>query len=106
MDQDRVIRINKVLRELNISLDRAVDFLRERGYEIESSQKAKINQVEYTILINQFRRNNNLKLIKKYQKLKYLSIKNYKISNIESLKHLSELKILYLQTNNIGDYTI
>lgn len=55
MSENRVIRINKVLRELNISLDRAVDFLKEKGHhDIESSPNAKISQVEYNLLCNQF----------------------------------------------------
>ena len=49
MSDKRVIRINKVLRELNISLDRAVDFLKEKGHEIESSPNAKVSQEEYRI---------------------------------------------------------
>ncbi|WP_320815468.1 translation initiation factor IF-2 [Flavobacterium sp.] len=54
MSDNRVIRINKVLRELNISLDRAVDFLKEKNHEIESSPNAKISQEEYNILCNNF----------------------------------------------------
>ena len=54
MSDNRVIRINKVLRELNISLDRAVDFLKEKNHEIESSPNAKISQEEYNVLCSQF----------------------------------------------------
>ena len=54
MSEERVIRINKILRELNISLDRAVDFLKEKGYEIEPSPNAKISQEEYKVLCGQF----------------------------------------------------
>ncbi len=54
MSDKRAIRINKVLREFNISLDRAVDFLKEEGFEIESSPNAKISQEEYDVLCNQF----------------------------------------------------
>lgn len=54
MSDKRVIRINKVLRELNISLDRAVDFLKEKHHEIEASPNAKISQEEYDVLCNQF----------------------------------------------------
>ncbi|MCA1966317.1 MAG: translation initiation factor IF-2 [Flavobacterium sp.] len=54
MSEERVIRINKILRELNISLDRAVDFLKEKGHEIESSPNAKISQEEYQVLCGQF----------------------------------------------------
>jgi superfamily I DNA and/or RNA helicase/predicted RNA-binding protein with RPS1 domain len=51
---EKNIRINKVLRELNISLERAVDFFKEKGILIESSPHTKINQKEHEILVSQF----------------------------------------------------
>lgn len=54
MSDKRVIRVNKVLRELNISLDRAVDFLKSKGFEIESSPNAKISEEELSVLNKQF----------------------------------------------------
>lgn len=48
------IRINKVLRELNISLDRAVDFLKDKGIAIEASPNTKISDDVYNILCGQF----------------------------------------------------
>ncbi|WP_179344297.1 translation initiation factor IF-2 [Winogradskyella ursingii] len=47
-------RINKVLRELNISLDRAVDFLESKGIEIEKSPNTKISQDVYDTLSDEF----------------------------------------------------
>ena len=38
----QTIRLNKVLRELNISIDRAVDFLSAEGVSIEKSPNTKI----------------------------------------------------------------
>ncbi len=54
MSEERAIRINKVLRELNISLDRAVDFLKGKGFEIEATPNAKISQEEFNVLSKQF----------------------------------------------------
>ncbi|RZJ73947.1 translation initiation factor IF-2 [Flavobacterium sp.] len=54
MSDERTIRINKVLRELNISLDRAVDHLKDKGIAVESNPNAKISQGEYDLLMNQF----------------------------------------------------
>jgi translation initiation factor IF-2 len=54
MSEERAIRLNKVLRELNISLDRAVDFLKDKGHAIEASPNAKISGTEYKALFNQF----------------------------------------------------
>jgi translation initiation factor IF-2 len=54
MSEERAIRINKVLRELNISLERAVDYLKENNHNIDASPNAKISDVEYDILCGQF----------------------------------------------------
>ncbi|WP_159799615.1 translation initiation factor IF-2 [Flavobacterium sp. MK4S-17] len=54
MSEERAIRINKVLRELNISLDRAVEFLKDKGHNIDATPNAKISGEEYNALYNQF----------------------------------------------------
>ena len=48
------IRINKVLRELNISLERAVDYLKDKGIAIEASPNTKISDDVYNTLCGQF----------------------------------------------------
>jgi translation initiation factor IF-2 len=50
----KTIRINKVLRELNISLDRAVEHLSEKGFQVEARPTAKISQEEYNHLLDAF----------------------------------------------------
>ena len=54
MSEEKVIRINKVLREFNISLERAVDYLKDKGIVIDANPNAKISDQEYGILQNQF----------------------------------------------------
>jgi translation initiation factor IF-2 len=54
MSEERIIRINKVLRELNISLERAVDYLKDKGIAIDANPNAKISEKEFNILQNQF----------------------------------------------------
>ncbi|AOW09150.1 translation initiation factor IF-2 [Flavobacterium gilvum] len=54
MSEERIIRINKVLRELNISLERAVDYLKDKGIAIESNPNTKISEQEFNILQSQF----------------------------------------------------
>ncbi|NHM05863.1 translation initiation factor IF-2 [Flavobacterium sp. CYK-4] len=54
MSEERVIRINKVLREFNISLERAVDYLKDKGIMIDANPNAKISDLEYGILQSQF----------------------------------------------------
>ena len=48
------IRLNKVLRELNISLDRAVEFLDSKGVDIEKRPTTKISEETYKILSDEF----------------------------------------------------
>ncbi|WMW77670.1 translation initiation factor IF-2 [Flavobacterium sp. 20NA77.7] len=54
MSEERAIRINKVLKEFNISLDRAVETLKDKGHTIEHSPNAKISQLEYDVLCSTF----------------------------------------------------
>ena len=48
------IRLNKVLKELNISLDRAVEFLSSKKIEIDARPTTKIDQKIYDLLSNEF----------------------------------------------------
>lgn len=59
------IRLNKVLRELNISLDRAVEFLETKGVEIEHRPTTKISDEVYTILSNEFQTDASKKVASK-----------------------------------------
>ena len=54
MEDNPSIRLNKVLRELNISLDRAVEFLNFRGIEIDARPTTKITTKVYKLLSNEF----------------------------------------------------
>lgn len=49
---DKTIRLtSKILRELNISLNRAVEFLKEKNIQIEYRLNTKISQVAYEVLL-------------------------------------------------------
>ena len=50
----KTIRLNKVLRELNISIDRVSDFLSSKGHNIEKRPTTKISQELYDLLCNEF----------------------------------------------------
>lgn len=47
-------RLSKVIRELNISINRAVDYLGGKGIEMELNPNAKLDQETYEILVNEF----------------------------------------------------
>ena len=48
------VRLNKVLRELNISLDRAVEFLNQKGIEVDARPTTKITTEVYKTLLDEF----------------------------------------------------
>ena len=54
MAEAKTLRLNKVLRELNISLDRAVEHLSKNGHDVEARPTTKISQSEYQILLDGF----------------------------------------------------
>jgi translation initiation factor IF-2 len=54
-DKTLTLRLNKVLRELNISLDRAVEYLSNVGCEIDARPTTKISQQTYELLLEGFK---------------------------------------------------
>jgi translation initiation factor IF-2 len=62
---DKNIRLNKVLRELNISIDRAIDFLESKSIEIEKRPTTKISLEVYELLSNEFQTDANKKVASK-----------------------------------------
>ena len=54
MEFEKFVRLSKVLRELNISLDRAVDFLNLKGIKIEARPTTKISNETYKLLLDNF----------------------------------------------------
>ena len=54
MADNATIRLNKVLRELNISLDRAVDYLKSQNVEIEARPTTKISEEIHQVLLDEF----------------------------------------------------
>ena len=60
-----VMRLNKVLRELNISLDRAVEFLDSKGIEIEARPTTKISSEIYGVLSDEFQTDASKKVASK-----------------------------------------
>ncbi|MFZ3272793.1 MAG: translation initiation factor IF-2 [Lutibacter sp.] len=65
MAEDKTLRLNKVLRELNISLDRAVEHLATKGFEIEARPTTKISDEEYEILLDGFQTDRSKKAASK-----------------------------------------
>jgi translation initiation factor IF-2 len=65
MADNKTLRLNKVLRELNISLDRAVEHLTNHGFEIEARPTTKISNEEYEVLLDGFQTDRSKKAASK-----------------------------------------
>lgn len=65
MAEGKTLRLNKVLRELNISLDRAVEHLSKNGFEIEARPTTKISNNEYQVLLDGFQTDRSKKVASK-----------------------------------------
>ncbi|WP_299894951.1 translation initiation factor IF-2 [uncultured Aquimarina sp.] len=65
MAEAKTMRLNKVLREFNISLDRAVDFLSSKGHEIDSRPTTKISSEIYQLLFDEFQTDKSKKVASK-----------------------------------------
>lgn len=62
-----IIRLNKVIREFNVGIGTIVDFLHEKGFEINASPSEKITEEQYEILKQEFGADKDLR--KKAEKL-------------------------------------
>ncbi|PRP67982.1 translation initiation factor IF-2 [Nonlabens agnitus] len=65
MAEVKNMRLNKVLREFNISLDRAVEHLNAQGIEIEARPTTKIDATVYQALADEFQTDKSKKVASK-----------------------------------------
>ncbi|GAA4273936.1 translation initiation factor IF-2 [Aquimarina gracilis] len=65
MAEAKTMRLNKVLREFNISLDRAVDFLSSKGHDIDARPTTKISEEIYQLLCDEFQTDKSKKVASK-----------------------------------------
>ncbi|WP_268225482.1 translation initiation factor IF-2 [Sinomicrobium oceani] len=65
MAENATLRLNKVLRELNISLDRAVEHLSSKGYDVEARPTTKISHEVYKVLLEEFQTDKSKKVASK-----------------------------------------
>lgn len=80
------IRLNKVLRELNISLDRAVEFLDSKGIDIEKRPTTKISEETHKILSDEFETDAN-------KRVKSQEVSEAKLKEKENLRAKREQEI-------------
>ncbi|WP_205667166.1 SIR2 family protein [Arenibacter latericius] len=94
----KTIRLNKALRELNISLDRATEFLASKGENIEARPTTKLNEKQYNLLVNQFEsfKNKRLNIVynsEQIQKTLQELARVIETSNIQNLNQVLETNL-------------
>lgn len=62
MAEVKTKRLSQVLREFNISLDRAVEFLSSKGFVVDASPNTKITGNEYGVLFEEFETDKSKKI--------------------------------------------
>ncbi|WP_343707299.1 leucine-rich repeat domain-containing protein [Flavobacterium sp.] len=95
MNSEYNIRINTILRELNLSLEKAISILREYGFDIKADPTTKISGLEVSILKKHF--SNSEKKPKNIYIIEYLL--NIEIRNIEN----SEEALNFYTLNSRGE---
>ena len=89
------IRLNKVLKELNISLDRAIEFLSSKNIEVEPRPTSKIDQSTYDLMLDEFQTDKSDK-----DKLEEINIKKRK--ELEE-KQAAEIREEELKSQKIAE---
>ena len=56
------IRLNKVTRDLNVSISTAVEFLQKKGFTVEENPNTKITEEQFDLLKQEFKSDKDLKL--------------------------------------------
>ena len=85
------VRLNKVIREFNISLERVVEFLLSKGHEIDARPTSKISNEQYSLLSHEFSSDRSSKVEshdlseEKKKEKEELRIKFEKITNALSI---------------------
>ncbi len=53
-EKKKTVRLNKVAKECNVGVNTLADYLRDQGYEVNSSPNAKIDEDQHQLLLNEF----------------------------------------------------
>ncbi len=56
------IRLSKVVKDLNVGLSTAVEYLQKKGQSVDANPNSKISEEQYTLLIKEFSTDKNLRI--------------------------------------------
>jgi translation initiation factor IF-2 len=85
------IRLSKVLKELNIGKDRAIQTLTAKGFEVEDNPNTKISDEQYQILLSEFEQDRSRKEKSEQVSLSVREEKESLRAEKEAIKHKEEV---------------
>jgi len=106
------IRLNKVLKELNISLDRAIEFLSSKNIEVEPRPTSKIDQSTYDLMLDEFQTDKsdkdkleeiNVKKRKELEEKLAEEIKEEELKSQKIAEKVAEKELKPIDDNDIPD---
>ncbi|WP_224487659.1 translation initiation factor IF-2 [Robertkochia flava] len=109
MAENAKLRLNKVLREFNISLDRAVEYLASKGIEIEARPTTKISGDVYEVLMQEFQTDKSKKVASKEvgeEKRKEKEAIRQELEKEQELKRQKEQEVIKAKASLSGPKTV
>jgi len=113
MGEVNTMRLNKVLREFNISLDRAMEFLKTKGHEIEARPTTKISEEVYQILFDEFQTDKSKKVAskevgeeKRKEKEEFRVAREKEIEDKQKASEAREKEVIKAQSKLDGPKTV
>ncbi|THD69012.1 translation initiation factor IF-2 [Robertkochia marina] len=109
MAENAKLRLNKVLREFNISLDRAVEFLASKGIEIEARPTTKISGEVYEVLLQEFQTDKSKKVASKEvgeEKRKEKEAIRQELEKEQELRRQKEQEVIKARASLSGPKTV
>jgi len=89
-EENKNIRLARVLKEYNVGITRILEFLSKKGYKIDPNPNTRISEEVYALLVKEFQSEKILKEEAKKIGFEYSSRETISIENIEKEKNKTE----------------
>ena len=104
-DSVQIKRLSKVARELNVGISTIVDFLAEKGREIDANPNTKIDGDVYAILLNEFQAEKTVKEKSQQVKLSKENKETILLEEDKPVKHKERMGSEEVLIKNVQSYS-
>jgi len=80
-DERKVVRLSKAAKEFNIGRDTIIDFLLEKGFQVDRNPNTKLSPEMYDLLLDEFQEEKHVREIAQQKELEYLGKGSITIEN-------------------------